>query len=124
MRERIALQVGYPFARGKVSRYLKISDETAKAAHELILRTFDAVGERLEDGRPYLTGSDFTAADLTFAALAAVAVFPPEYGGGRRGVGFPSLEELPPALKVEVDELRAHPAGAFVLRLYREERRA
>ena len=34
---------------------------------------FDSVGERLADGRPYLMGDRFTAADLTFASLSAPA---------------------------------------------------
>lgn len=124
LHERIALRLGFSLARGQISRYLEISDETAARARDLVQRTFDDVAERLADGRRYLTGDTFTAADLTFCALAAVTVFPPQYGGGQGGVRLPPREALPSALAQEIDALRSHPAGAFVLRLYREERTA
>ena len=38
------------------------------------------MAEMLADGRPFLLGDRFTAADLTFAALAAPVVLPPRYG--------------------------------------------
>ena len=42
---------------------------------------------------------------------------PPEYG-----VPLPQPEELPAAMAATVRELRAHPAGAHALRMFREER--
>ena len=80
-------------------------------------RIFDEVGERLGDGRPYLCGERFTAADLTFAALAASVLMPPEYG-----VPLPQPEELPARWPTTVRELRAHPAGAHALAMFRDER--
>jgi len=71
----------------------------------------------LEDGRPYLCGEAFTAADLAFAALAAPVVLPREYG-----VPLPAVEELPPDMAAAVRAFRAHPAGAFACRLFAEER--
>jgi glutathione S-transferase len=79
--------------------------------------SFDRVAERLADGRPYLCGERFTAADLTFSALAASVLMPPEYG-----VPLPQPDELPPAMAAKVRELRAHPAGAHALKMFREER--
>ncbi len=79
--------------------------------------SFDAVDERLADGRPYLCGASFTAADLTFAALAAPMLMPPEYG-----VPLPQPEELPRAMATVVRELRAHPAGVHALAMFRDER--
>lgn len=78
---------------------------------------FDEVARRLADGRRYLVGDRFTAADLTFASLAAIMLLPPEYGGP-----LPTLDICPPRLNAQVKELRAHPAGQFALRLFREER--
>jgi glutathione S-transferase len=65
---------------------------------------FDRVAERLGDGRPYLCGERFSAADLTFASLAASLLTPPEYG-----VPLPQPDELPPAMAAQVNEFRAHP---------------
>ena len=55
---------------------------------------------------------------LAFAALASPITVPPEYG-----VPLPAVGELPDRMAATVRELRAHPAGEFALRLYREERR-
>jgi glutathione S-transferase len=120
--QRVALRVAFPFARGVVERHYDISDESAARARETLQRIFDEVAKRLADGRRYLTGDTFTAADLTFAALAAVTVLPPEYAGNKWGVHLPSVDELTPALAEEVAQRRAHPTGEFVLRLYAEDR--
>ena len=69
------------------------------------------------DGRRYLVGDRFTAADLTFAALAAAVLIPSRYG-----VPLPPVEALPEPFAGEVRTLREHPAGAFALRLYDQER--
>ena len=82
-------------------------------------RAFDAVAERLSDGRPYLCGDRFTAADLTFAALSAALIVPPEYG-----VPLPQPDVLPAHIAGVVRGFRAHPAGEYALRLFRDERRA
>jgi glutathione S-transferase len=79
--------------------------------------TFDDVAERLGDDRPFLCGERFTAADLTFAALSAAVLMPPEYG-----VPLPQPAELPTAMAATVRNLREHPAGAYALKLFREER--
>lgn len=75
----------------------------------------DEVAARLEDGRPYLFGDRFTAADLTFAALSAALVIPDRYG-----IPLPNLDELPPAMRTHIETFRAHPAGQFALRLFDE----
>jgi glutathione S-transferase len=78
---------------------------------------FDAVAARLADGRRFLVGDRFSAADLTFAALAAPIVLPAGYGSP-----LPPLSALPAAMVCEVERLRAHPAGGFATRMYAEER--
>jgi glutathione S-transferase len=115
--ERVALPPFLPVVRRLVNRYLDVDDGTAAESRERVRAVFDEVGERLADGRRYLVGDSFTAADLTFAALAAAVLVPSRYG-----VPLPPVEVLPEPFAGEVLALREHPAGAFALRLYDQER--
>ena len=116
--ERRVLPLAYPAVIRVIDRYLDITAETAARSEAQVRMTFDAVEERLSDGRPYLCGERFTAADLTFAAMAASVLMPPEYG-----VPLPQPRELPVAMAAAVREFRAHPAGAHALAMFRDERR-
>jgi glutathione S-transferase len=116
--QRRALPFAYPVVARIIDRYLDVTPATAARSEAEVRAIFDAVAERLGDGRPYLCGERFTAADLTFASLAAPLLMPPEYG-----VPLPQPDELPAAMAATVRELRAHPAGAHALKMFREERR-
>jgi glutathione S-transferase len=111
----------FPVLLGVMSGYIRhlfaIGPDTGAQAGAAVQRTFDGVAARLDDGRRYLCGDAFTAADLAFAALAAPVIVPPEYG-----VPLPQPDELPPDMATSVRAFRAHPAGAFACRLFREER--
>lgn len=115
--ERRGLPLAYPFVSRIIDRYLDITPESADQSEAEVRAVFDNVAKRLDDGRPYLCGERFSAADLTFAALAAAVLMPPEYG-----VPLPQPDELPAPMAAKVRELRAHPAGAHALRMFREER--
>ena len=117
--QRRALPFAYPVASRIIDRYLDVTPATAARSEAEVRVTFDAVAERLGDGRPYLCGERFSAADLTFASLSAPLLMPPEYG-----VPLPQPDELPTAMATTVRELREHPAGAHALRMFREERRS
>jgi glutathione S-transferase len=115
--EKAALPPFLPFVRRLINRYLDVDDTTAAESRQRVRAVFDEVGERVSDGRRYLVGDHFTAADLTFAALAAAVLIPARYG-----VPLPPVEALPEPFSREVRTLREHPAGAFALRLYDQER--
>jgi glutathione S-transferase len=116
--ERRGLPLVYPLAARIIDRYLDITPASAERSELEVRAVFDSVAERLGDGRPFLCGERFSAADLTFASLAASLLMPPEYG-----VPLPRPDELPPAMAAKVREFRAHPAGAHALKMFREERR-
>jgi glutathione S-transferase len=116
--QRRALPFAYPAMKLFIDRILDITPATAARSELEVRAVFDEVAQRLDDGRPFLAGDRFTAADLTFSALAAAVVLPPEYA-----VPLPGPDELPRAMAGVVRELRAHPAGAHALAMYRCERR-
>jgi glutathione S-transferase len=116
--QRRALPFAYPVAARIIDRYLDVTPATAARSEAEVRAVFDTVAERLSDGRSYLCGERFSAADLTFASLAAPMLMPSEYG-----VPLPQPEDLPIAMAATVRELREHPAGAYALRMFREERR-
>jgi glutathione S-transferase len=76
---------------------------------------FDEADRRLADGRRYLCGDRFTAADLTFAALVA-----PLVEGARPMVASEAL--LPKGFVEGRRRFRDRPSGEWVARLCRDER--
>jgi len=112
--ERALFPVVFPLMRKVVRQSYNITPESAARAYEQIKSIFEKVSELLADGRTYLVGDNFSAADLTFAALAAPAVQPPQHPTKRS-----PLQEFPPKMASEISAFRETPAGAFVLRLNR-----
>ncbi|GAC1333813.1 MAG: hypothetical protein NVS3B11_21040 [Collimonas sp.] len=96
---------------------LRITPESACRSIERVHGIFKNVSERLSDGRQFLIGERFTAADLTFAALAAPVLFPVGYRAA-----YPALDNVPAAMRDEVLRLRDTDAGRFALRLFSQER--
>ncbi len=113
------LRLTLPLAERFIARVLEIRPGVEREDEAMVFAEFDRVAEQLADGRPYLLGERFSAADLTFAALAAPIVLPPVYG-----VELPPLELLDAPTTQLVERGRAHPAGAFALRLYDERKAA
>jgi glutathione S-transferase len=115
--ERGAFAVGGRLVEPALRRYLGVDGPAAAAALARVDGVFDEVAGRLADGRPFLLGERFSAADLTFAALTAPVLVPAQYGSP-----LPPVDALPDAMAREVRRLRDHPAGRFALRLYETER--
>jgi glutathione S-transferase len=116
--ERLFFPVMFPWMRSNALQMYGISDVSTIAAHESINRIFETVGNLLADGRAYLVGDRFSAADLAFATLAAAVVVPPGYG-----VKLPELSQLPDQIANSIQRFRETLAGKFVFHLYREHER-
>lgn len=105
--------------RKAIVKGVGVTPEKAERGLKRIREEYETVSQRLSDGRKYLFGDRFTAADLSFGALSApVLAVSPQEGYGAR---LPVLGECP-GLDAIARELRATPAGKFALRLFAEER--
>lgn len=120
--ERLAYRVMQPGITFFMRRMMNITPASAERSHAKVVEAFDRVDALLADGRRWLTGDRFTAADLTFAALGAPVLGPENYGP--QGVGLPAPSVvLPAAYREVVRPLLERPAGRYIARLYAEERR-
>jgi glutathione S-transferase len=108
----------YPLIKEGLKKGLAIDDARVLRSTKKVLQEFDSLSARLADGRPYLLGDRFSAADLAFASLAAPALIPPEYSAW-----LPPLHAFPMDVQTRAQTLRETPAGALAMRLFREERR-
>jgi len=115
--ERIAAPLFFPMLRRYLNRRLAISRDNVEAGLQRIVTIFDEVAARIGDGRPYLCGARFSAADLSFACMAAPVLLPPEYG-----IRLPELDQAPIEARKDIQRFRQHPAGQFALRLFKENR--
>ena len=116
--EAAALWLLLPIVRASVFRYLDVTPATVERAGDRVKRTLDDVASRLSDGRPYLFGDRFTAADLAFAALSSPVSLPSNYG-----VPLPTRAEYL-AHDESADRFWDHPAVEFAVRVFENERPA
>lgn len=108
-----------PLVRSNLKRLLNLSETLRDKSMNRLNTELDAAAARLEH-TPYLCGQDFTAADLTFAALLSpVLCVSPEEGFG---AALPALDTLDAEARELVEQTRAHPAGRFALRMFAEQR--
>jgi glutathione S-transferase len=104
--------------KGPTRRALKLDREHLEQAPIVIRSVFDEVAERLADGGR-IVGDRITGADIAFASMCVPAVCPDE---GHPKARMPQPEEFPDDVASTIRDLRAHPAGEYALRMFREER--
>ena len=117
LHERVIVPLAYPLLARRLASGLKLHAGSIPEQRVIIEASLARLADRLADGRRYLAGDRLTAADLALATMIAPAVYPAGYRGP-----LPPLDELPGAMRREVDEIRAHPAAQLAMRLYAEER--
>ncbi len=111
------LAAGLPAFTAMLRRRYRINERAAEQSLLNIRAAMRLIDDRL-DGRDHLVGDDFTVADLTAAALLAPLLSPPELPYRTPSTAFP------PQLAAIADELRALPAGQWILRTYARSRPA
>jgi glutathione S-transferase len=112
------LRVGFGMVMPLVRKRLAITPGVEVSDERDVFRELDWVAELLSDGRPYLSGDRFGAADLTFGALSAAVVAPSDYG-----TPLPPIELMRPNTLEYISRAREHPAGQFALQLVERHRR-
>jgi glutathione S-transferase len=117
VRSPLAVHVLTPVFRALICRRDRIDAVTARSAEARVRSTFARLGEGLADAG-YLVAGRFTLADLTFAALAAPLLAPPEHPISGRSKAQP-----PTAMADLRAELSATAAGRHALRVYRDHRK-
>ncbi|RZI83963.1 MAG: glutathione S-transferase [Rubrivivax sp.] len=73
------IRTAYPAIRWAFKRKLKINEASAARARLRITETVDWLEAQLADGRTYLVGGQFTAADITAASLLAPIACPAQH---------------------------------------------
>jgi glutathione S-transferase len=116
--QKLLFPIVFPKVKPIIIQSMNISANSRVEAYAEIERVFDRVDRILADGRPYLLGDRFSAIDLTFAALAAPLLQPPEHH-----IPPTPIDLLPIQAQTDIRNCQATTAGKFGLRLYREHRR-
>jgi glutathione S-transferase len=112
------MRVGFNVVTPVVKRRLSITPGVEEQDEADLWRELDWIAELLSDGRPYLHGDRFGAADLTFASLSAPLVAPSDYG-----TPLPVLDDMPAKPREFIARAREHPAGRYALSVVERHRR-
>ncbi len=115
--EAVLLPMIMPVVTSLVRKALRITPDSAQRSLQRVREVFQEVGERLTDGRPFLVGGRLSAADITFASLAAPVLLPAGYRAAH-----PRVDEVPAAMREVVCSLRDTGAGQFAVNLFSRER--
>ena len=117
--ERLLIHLIFPLVSMKIRRALDIPTNTQSQLQcdDQIMAAYRRVEERMEDGRKYLCGNHFTAADLTLAALSYPLLFPDEYAHR-----LPPISVLPDAFVVLMKKYRTTVAGKHAMKMYAQHR--
>lgn len=114
--------IASPLVTRYVARGLGVNRERFEKSLTYIRKELADMDTMLADGRPFLFGDAFTAADLSAACMLAPALLvQPEEGFS---AVYPRPEALVPEASALVAEFRASLAGRHALRMFAEHRGA
>ena len=82
-------------------------------------RSFSDIDDILSDGRQFIFGEKFTAADIHICSNLCNLIVPDEFHGGDI---LPPLEKYPNSYKKGIKAFRETLTGQYVLRVYKAHR--
>lgn len=109
--------VCFPFLKAFVVKMLHTDDEKVKEGVNQSRQIIRKVDGLLSDGRKYLVGDRFSAADLSLVCMMAPFVLPRQYG-----ISLPALAEVPESMQSTVKEFQNTVTGQYVRHLCETER--
>lgn len=115
--EKLLLPLVFPFLLLLLKLHpdtLRKDVDTGFLRAQAIIKKIDVM---LADGRPYLVGNRFTAADLTLACMMSPFIVPSQYG-----IRLPELNSLPGPMQDTIMNFRNTLTGRHVLKMYQSER--
>ena len=113
---RVLGKVMAPLIEYRLRSMYRITPASIAASRETVLEGVDRLEREIEgDPGRYLVGGAFSTVDIGVAAMLAPLVGPP-------GTPWENVSGMPASLKELQSSVRARPAGAWLLRLYREKR--
>ncbi len=115
--EKLFFPVFFPLMRSTIRSTYHLNAESAVECGKKIDNIFEKVNGLLADGRNYLVGDKISAADITFASVAAPILQPPQHP-----IKSSNLQELPAEMLSKINQFRETDAGKFVLNLYAKQR--
>lgn len=107
----------FPFLKAFVGNLLHINEAKVEEGVNRSRQLVQKIDSLLSDGRKYLVGEQFSAADLSLACMMAPFVLPRQYG-----ITLPTVDEVPASMKSTVKEFQNTLTGKFVLHLCETER--
>jgi len=114
--EQFYFKLFFPLIKFLLKKGMKIDKKSCEKSKGKIKEIFAKVDLLLADGRKFLTGEKISAADLTFAALAAPVIFPKEYADI-------DLTDLPNDFRQDIAFFLNSKSGQFVLELFKNHRK-
>lgn len=116
--QKLLFPVVYPSMRSLVKKAYDANAESAAQAYEQINNIFDKVNDLLADGRKCLVGEKMSAADITFASLAAPILQPPQHP-----IKSSNSKELPIEMLSKIKQFQQTAAGKLILNFYATKRK-
>lgn len=115
--EKLLLPLAFPFIYLLIRSHPDTRKKDVDDGMTRALSIIQQVDDRLSDGRPFLVGNRFTAADLSLACMMTPFIVPPQYG-----IRLPDISDLPGKMQKTIIDFRNTLTGRHVLTMYQSER--